>query len=140
MLHLGGMDNLVAAPDTGLGMHDNGILMHMRTTMFLNETLLEEARRLTGLTEKTAIVHAGGLEASDRPRERTSPGRPGRLRSHGDRWPSSSADQARPPMTLVDTSIWANHLRRADPRLVRLLGDAQVVCHPFVGGVVASAA
>ena len=30
--------------------------------MFLNETLLEEARRLTGLTEKTAIVHAG-LEA-----------------------------------------------------------------------------
>jgi Arc/MetJ family transcription regulator len=36
--------------------------MHMRTTIILNETLLEEARRLTGLTEKTALVHAG-LEA-----------------------------------------------------------------------------
>lgn len=30
--------------------------------MILNEALLEEARRLTGLTEKTALVHAG-LEA-----------------------------------------------------------------------------
>lgn len=30
--------------------------------MILNEALIEEARRLTGLTEKTAIVHAG-LEA-----------------------------------------------------------------------------
>jgi Arc/MetJ family transcription regulator len=43
-------------------MHQNDILMHMRTTMILNETLIAEARRLTGLTEKTAIVHAG-LEA-----------------------------------------------------------------------------
>ncbi len=30
--------------------------------MILNEALLAEARRLTGLTEKTALVHAG-LEA-----------------------------------------------------------------------------
>lgn len=44
------------------GMHQYGILMHMRTTMILNEALIDEARRLTGLTEKTAIVHAG-LEA-----------------------------------------------------------------------------
>ena len=43
-------------------MHQSGILMHMRTTMILNEALLDEARRLTGLTEKTALVHAG-LEA-----------------------------------------------------------------------------
>ena len=43
-------------------MHSNAILMHMRTTLILNEALLEEARRLTGLTEKTALVHAG-LEA-----------------------------------------------------------------------------
>ena len=43
-------------------MHHKSILMHMRTTMILNEALIEEARRLTGMTEKTAIVHAG-LEA-----------------------------------------------------------------------------
>ena len=36
--------------------------MHMRTTLNIDEDLLREARRLTGLTEKTAVVHAG-LEA-----------------------------------------------------------------------------
>lgn len=43
-------------------MHQTGILMHMRTTLILNDALVEEARRLTGFTEKTALVHAG-LEA-----------------------------------------------------------------------------
>ena len=33
--------------------------MHMRTTLNIDDTLLREARRLTGLTEKTAIVHEG---------------------------------------------------------------------------------
>jgi Arc/MetJ family transcription regulator len=56
------MDKLAVKPEPGLHMHQNGILIHMRTTMILNEDLIEEARRLTGLTEKTAIVHAG-LEA-----------------------------------------------------------------------------
>jgi Arc/MetJ family transcription regulator len=31
----------------------------MRTTIILNETLLAEARELTGLAEKTAVVHEG---------------------------------------------------------------------------------
>ena len=35
------------------------ILMHMRTTIILDEPLLEKARRLTGVEEKTALVHAG---------------------------------------------------------------------------------
>jgi Arc/MetJ family transcription regulator len=34
----------------------------MRTTLILDDTLLERARSLTGLREKTAVVHAG-LEA-----------------------------------------------------------------------------
>lgn len=33
--------------------------MHMRTTLILDAELLEKARRLRGLTEKTAVVHAG---------------------------------------------------------------------------------
>jgi Arc/MetJ family transcription regulator len=45
-----------------IDMHQYGNMMHMRTTMILDDNLIEEARRLTGLTEKTAIVHAG-LEA-----------------------------------------------------------------------------
>ena len=34
-------------------------MMHMRTTLILDDELLEKARRLTGLAEKTAVVHAG---------------------------------------------------------------------------------
>ena len=36
--------------------------MHMRTTLILDDKLLDRARRLTGVREKTALVHAG-LEA-----------------------------------------------------------------------------
>lgn len=43
-------------------MHNPHILMHMRTTLILNEELLNRARQLTGILEKTALVHAG-LEA-----------------------------------------------------------------------------
>ena len=43
-------------------MHHLYILMHMRTTLNLDDALVEEARRLTGIREKTALVHAG-LEA-----------------------------------------------------------------------------
>ena len=31
----------------------------MRTTLILDNALLEEARRLTGIVEKTALVHSG---------------------------------------------------------------------------------
>jgi Arc/MetJ family transcription regulator len=34
----------------------------MRTTLILNDELIEKARALSGLSEKTAVVHAG-LEA-----------------------------------------------------------------------------
>jgi Arc/MetJ family transcription regulator len=34
----------------------------MRTTLIIDENLLERARELTGIKEKTALVHAG-LEA-----------------------------------------------------------------------------
>ena len=38
------------------------ILIHMKTTMILDDALLKRALELTGLKEKTAAVHAG-LEA-----------------------------------------------------------------------------
>jgi Arc/MetJ family transcription regulator len=34
----------------------------MRTTLIIDDVLMERARRLTGIDEKTALVHAG-LEA-----------------------------------------------------------------------------
>ncbi len=35
------------------------IFMHMRTTLILDDELIEKARGLTGVAEKTALVHAG---------------------------------------------------------------------------------
>jgi len=43
-------------------MHERYILMHMRTTLNIDDELLALAMRLTGIEEKTAVVHAG-LEA-----------------------------------------------------------------------------
>ena len=45
------------------GFGDAGLLMHMRTTIIIDPDLLERARELTGIREKTALVRAG-LEAS----------------------------------------------------------------------------
>ena len=35
------------------------IMMHMRTTLNLNEELIAKAREFTGIQEKTALVHEG---------------------------------------------------------------------------------
>jgi Arc/MetJ family transcription regulator len=32
--------------------------MHMRTTLIIDDELMEQARKLSGLEEKTAVVHA----------------------------------------------------------------------------------
>ncbi|MEZ5499839.1 MAG: type II toxin-antitoxin system VapC family toxin [Steroidobacteraceae bacterium] len=38
---------------------------------------------------------------------------------------------------LVDTSVWADHLRRGSQPLIRLLEAEQVMTHPFVVGELA---
>jgi Arc/MetJ family transcription regulator len=43
-------------------LHEQGILMHMRTTLIIDDELLAKAQELSGLREKTAVLHAG-LEA-----------------------------------------------------------------------------
>lgn len=40
-------------------------------------------------------------------------------------------------MTLVDTSVWVDHLRGAETRLSPLLCDNQVLVHPMVVGELA---
>jgi Arc/MetJ family transcription regulator len=40
-------------------MHHSRIFVHMRTTLIIDDKLLERAQRLTGIREKTAVVHAG---------------------------------------------------------------------------------
>ncbi len=40
-------------------------------------------------------------------------------------------------MILADTSVWVDHLRRGDARLVELLESASVLMHPFIVGEIA---
>ena len=40
-------------------------------------------------------------------------------------------------MILVDTSVWVDHLRSGDAKLVDLLERANVIMHPFVVGEIA---
>jgi len=40
-------------------------------------------------------------------------------------------------MILVDTSIWIDHFRAADPQLTALLTRNEVLAHPFVIGEIA---
>jgi hypothetical protein len=40
-------------------------------------------------------------------------------------------------VTLVDTSVWVDHLRRGNSTLTTLLLDGEVLCHPFVIGELA---
>ena len=40
-------------------MHRRAILMHMRTTLILDDDLVAKARGVTGVQEKTALVHEG---------------------------------------------------------------------------------
>lgn len=40
-------------------------------------------------------------------------------------------------MILVDTSIWIDHFRAADPQLIALLDRNAVLTHPFVIGEIA---
>ena len=40
-------------------------------------------------------------------------------------------------MILVDTSVWIDHFRAAEPQLVALLTSNDVLCHPLVIGEIA---
>ena len=40
-------------------------------------------------------------------------------------------------MTLIDTSVWVDHLRTPNSALVRLLERGEVLGHPFVAGEIA---
>lgn len=43
-------------------MHFSCILIHMRTTLIIDQNLFEQASQITGIRQKTALVRAG-LEA-----------------------------------------------------------------------------
>jgi predicted nucleic acid-binding protein len=40
-------------------------------------------------------------------------------------------------MILVDTSVWADHIRRKNERMIMLMADGQILIHPFLVGELA---
>ena len=104
----------------------------MRTTINIDDDLLEKATRLVGPIDRTAIVRAGGLDSAGK-REATST--VGRLGTKLE----DPAAQARGGwhLILVDTSVWLEHLRKVDQRLADLLDRGVVLMHPFVVGEIA---
>jgi len=93
--------------------------MHMRTTLFLDDAILAEAIRQTGVKEKTAVVHLG-LEALI---QRESARRLAALGGSMPRLdvPTRPAQRKEKMRILADTSIWINHFRRSDSQLVQAL-------------------
>jgi len=91
----------------------------------IDDDLLNEAQRLTGLASKAELVRAG-LQALI---ERESARRLARLGGSEPQLQSMlrrRSAKARLPMVLVDTSIWIDHFRKGEPSLVRLLQQNQL--------------
>jgi predicted nucleic acid-binding protein len=40
-------------------------------------------------------------------------------------------------MILVDTSVWADHIRRKNEKMAMLMAEGQVLIHPFIVGELA---
>ena len=106
----------------------------MRTTLILRDELVRKAARLTGIAEKTALVHAG-LRSSRRPRIRAAPGRPGRYRTKAGGVPTTTLGGA--SVILADTSVWIAHFRHGSAELARALEGGEVLCHAHVVGELA---
>ena len=86
--------------------------MHMRTTLNINDDVLHEAARLTGIKEKTALGHAW-VKIVDSQRVCPSSGTAGR----DPKIPSVHSPQKDLTMVLVDTSVWVSHFRHKNDHL-----------------------
>ena len=104
----------------------------MRTTLALDDDLIAQAQAFTGLKEKSSLVR----EALKALIERESARRLARLGGAG-RAERAAAPAASHTVILVDTSVWADHLRAGDAALAALLNAGSVLGHPFVVGELA---
>lgn len=105
----------------------------MRTTLNIDDALLREATRLSGINEKTAVVRAGleALIARESARRLAALGGSERFSE----FRGAGHSRAQPAVMLVDTSVWVDHFRRGDRHLTVLLNCAEVQCHPFIIGM-----
>ena len=106
----------------------------MRSTINIDDRLMEKARSLTGTKETAAIVRQA-LETF----VRVEAGK--RLIALGGTMPDAEACAAPPQrgseVILADTSIWIDHFRHSDAELRRIIEEDMLLCHPFVIGELA---
>jgi Arc/MetJ family transcription regulator len=119
-----------------MNLHESCIIMQMRTTLTIDEELLDRARQLTGIEETTALVRAG-LTALIAQETGEAPGRSWRRGAQGALHSQAATELW--AMILVDTSVWIDHFRVGNPLLNEVLGSALVVTHPYVIGELACA-
>ena len=111
--------------------------MHMRTTLNLDDDALARKRwKLTGLKEKTAVVHAG-LAALIRRESARSADRARRDDPKAEAAPKAAAAAFSQFMILPTRRSGFDHFRRGNPSLAALLEKDRRLCHPFVVGELA---
>ena len=107
-------------------MHYHGMLMHMRTTLNLDDSLPHKAAKLTGVKEKPSLVRLGleALIAKESARRLANLGG-GRETTSCDS--EAAASQRR--MILVDTSVWIEHLRAENDTFILII--IMLIVHPL---------
>jgi predicted nucleic acid-binding protein len=104
----------------------------MRTTVTLDDKLVESLRESTGIKETSALVRQALVEMRQRVAAE-------RLAAMGGTLPNLKAP---PPfhqyrMIIVDTSIWVDHFRRRQSSLASLIAEGNLALHPYVLGELA---
>ena len=91
--------------------------MAIKTTLALDDDLVAEAQRPTGISEKSALVRQA-LRALIEQESARSPSPPRRQRACAD---GAASPPPLAPVILVDTPVWVDHLRTGEPALAYLL-------------------
>ena len=106
----------------------------MRTTVTLDDHLLEKAVALTGMQERGSLLREALTALIER---ESAP----RLASLGGTEPDvvTPSPAAAGSLILADTSVWVDHLRAGDATLERRLHANEIACHPYVVAEVALA-
>ena len=101
-------------------MYELAIFIHMKTTLNIDDHLLTEARRLTGIAEKTELVRAGLESLIERESARRL-ARLGGVQPNPPPAPRRRPPGRPPPWPLAPPSVWIDHLRRGNDQLALLL-------------------
>ena len=100
----------------------------MRTTVTIDDKLLADAKKFTGVSETPTLVRIA-LEALV---QREAARRLARLGGTDPEATATASSSMAGRVILVDSSVWIDHFRENDAILLEMLEEGIVSCHPFV--------